>query len=452
MMISAHTQAVLLLTAHFGKDKSGPHRPLTPKDYGRFAEWLKSQSLTPERLLTGDPAKILGRWHDKAISGERVNALLERGSALALSVEKWLRAGLWVMTRSDADYPQRLKQRLRSDSPAVLFGCGNRGLLNAGGLAVVGSRKVKQADLSYSARIGEIAATAGVSIVSGGAKGIDETAMLGTLKHEGTAVGVLADDLLRACASAKYRRFLMDNSLVLVSPFNPEARFNVGHAMQRNKYIYCLADAALAVHSGKKGGTWSGAHEDLKESWVPLWVKRTNDPEAGNGELIAAGALEASDAIAGVDIAAFFRVTGKQPKTDQDLFSKTKVKLEEHSPSKESVADPGAMGDVKTTIELKNFADKSSNTMVADSAYEASTPQFMGMSQTTFYDLFVFKVQTLCANEPRTPDELIDALGLNKAQLNTWLKQAVENGTLKKLTKPVRYQMYSNKQGTLMLE
>ena len=35
--------------------------------------------------------------------------------------------------------------------------------------------------------------------------------------------------------------------LVLVSSYDPSARFNVGHAMQRNKAIYALAEAALIV-------------------------------------------------------------------------------------------------------------------------------------------------------------------------------------------------------------
>ncbi len=44
--------------------------------------------------------------------------------------------------------------------------------------------------------------------------------------------------------------------------------------MQRNKYIYSLADAAMVVHSGDSGGTWTGAKENLKKQWVPLWVKQ----------------------------------------------------------------------------------------------------------------------------------------------------------------------------------
>lgn len=52
----------------------------------------------------------------------------------------------------------------------------------------------------------------------------------------GHVVGVLADSLLKSATSAKWRKGLMDGNVVLVSPFFPEAGFNVGNAMARNKY------------------------------------------------------------------------------------------------------------------------------------------------------------------------------------------------------------------------
>ena len=126
--------------------------------------------------------------------------------------------------------------------------------------------------------------------MSGGARGIDEAAMQGALAHEGTGIGVLADSLLRAATSAKYRKALMANNLVLISPFNPEAGFDVGNAMSRNKYIYCLADAAVVVSSTKnKGGTWNGAIENLRQKWVPLWVKSSSESSSGNAELVRQG-------------------------------------------------------------------------------------------------------------------------------------------------------------------
>ena len=69
-------------------------------------------------------------------------ALLSRGHSLAIAIEKWQLAGLWVVTRSDADYPKRLKSRLKKNSPPVLFGCGDPALLNMGGIAFIGSAKL----------------------------------------------------------------------------------------------------------------------------------------------------------------------------------------------------------------------------------------------------------------------------------------------------------------------
>ena len=84
--------------------------------------------------------------------------------------------------------------------------------------------------------------------------------MLGALQSEGTSIGVMANNLLRASTFEKYREHLRSGNLILVSPFSPEAGFNVGNAMSRNKCIYCLSDAAVAVNSEpQKGGTWYGA-------------------------------------------------------------------------------------------------------------------------------------------------------------------------------------------------
>lgn len=113
--------------------------------------------------------------------------------------------------------------------------------------------------------------------------------MRGAMQNGGPVIGVLADSLLRAATSAKWRPGLMAGNLVLASPFYPEAGFNAGNAMARNRYIYCLADSSVVVHSGKKGGTLNGAEENLRKKWVPLWVKPTDDAGAANAALVAKG-------------------------------------------------------------------------------------------------------------------------------------------------------------------
>ena len=288
-LLSPTAQATLLLTSYFSKASNESAKPLSNSEWGRFALWLKENSITPADLLVGDPQALLQGWHDKRISVERIVELLKRGHSLALAMEKWQRAGLWVVTRSDSEYPKRLKQRLKTDCPPVLFGCGNKALLTVGGLAVIGSRNASDPDLAFTDQVGAKAASENIAIVSGGARGVDETVMIGAMQQGGMVIGVMADHLLRAATSSKWRKGLMEGHVVLVSPFYPEAGFNVGNAMARNKYIYCLADSALVIHSGKKGGTLSGAQENLKKAWVPLWIKQTTDKEAANANLVAKG-------------------------------------------------------------------------------------------------------------------------------------------------------------------
>jgi predicted Rossmann fold nucleotide-binding protein DprA/Smf involved in DNA uptake len=313
------TQAVLLLTADFSKSaKSDPLTlltPLTPTEWGRFALWLKESGLQPEALLVNDPAGLLAGWSDDKITVDRIISLLRRAPALAMALEKWQRAGLWVVTRADPQYPRRLKERLKNASPPLFFGCGNRNLLGQRGIAVVGARDAKGEDLELARRLGEMAADQGWNIVSGGARGIDESAMLGALERGGTAVGVLPNNLLRVATSAKYRSALMSDNAVLLSPFNPEAGFEVANAMVRNRYIYCLADAAVAIAAGKgKGGTWNGALDNLKHGWTPLWVnptptptskptpKSSPDPASGSSKLILQGAGALPDDLASLNL------------------------------------------------------------------------------------------------------------------------------------------------------
>jgi len=293
MSASPQTQAILLLTVQFTKPAPGDPEPLTPAEWGRFAAWLKGQEKSPGLLLmTGaDPTAVLQGWLDPSVTPDRIRHLLGRSGAMGLALERWQRAGLWVMTRSDADYPARLKKRLKLVAPPVLFGCGDRGLLERTGIGVVGSRAATEQELGEASRLGGGIASQGFSVVSGGARGVDETAMLSALETRGTVTGVLPDGLLRAATSAKYRPGLMGKNLVLVSPFSPEAGFDAGQAMARNKYIYCLADAAIVVAARKaSGGTWSGAAENLKHGWVSLWVAEHADPDSGNAALVERGA------------------------------------------------------------------------------------------------------------------------------------------------------------------
>ena len=108
----------------------------------------------------------------------------------------------------------------------------------------------------------------------------------------GRAAGVLADSLAKTAMNREHRNLVLDGRLVLVSPYDPGAGFNVGHAMQRNKLIYALADYAVVVSSElETGGTWRGATEALRAKWCPVFARTGHDTLPGNQEILKKGAL-----------------------------------------------------------------------------------------------------------------------------------------------------------------
>ena len=291
--LSPNAQAILLLTAPLIVGHGTPLPDLlSPGEYKRLARQLRDVQCQPADLLSPAAAELL-RACQPVIEAGRLLRLLGRGFLLSQAVERWRARAIWVVSRADPDYPRRLKARLREGAPAVLYGCGDIGLLETGGLAVVGSRHVDDGSIEYAMDVGRLAARAGRTLVSGGAKGIDQAAVRGALEAGGKASGVLADSLEKTAMNREQRNPLIDGRLVLISPYDPGAGFNVGNAMRRNKLIYALADASLVVSSDfNKGGTWAGATEQLdKLRLVPVYVRSPSDSSQGLDALRKKGAI-----------------------------------------------------------------------------------------------------------------------------------------------------------------
>ena len=418
----------MLLTVSFGKSDAEASKPLTPTEWADFAVWLNNGRLTPGDLLKCDVVEALQGWEHPKVTARRVQALLNRGAALGFALEKWARAGLWVVTRSDSDYPSRLKQRLRHKAPAILFGCGNRERLTANGIAVVGSRHARDIDIDFAASAGRRAAEYGKLVVSGGAAGVDQAAMFGALLAEGTAVGVLGNDLLRAASSTKYRRHLMSGDLALISPFNPEARFRVGNAMARNKYIYCLAyDAIVVCSTPDGGGTWGGAVENLRNEWVPVAVKRTESANSGNPRLVELGGrwLEGlDDPVFGTRLDVI--EPGQNPNQRHDAVTQT-------SGAQQAKATGSVDPLLDSPQELSPVTEQTGNTIAGEGCAEASVAPAEDL-----YRKVQSLVSLLCA-EPKQAKAIADALGVTKPTADAWINRLVQQSVLERLSKPVRY-------------
>src|SRR6185503_7448959 len=150
-------------------------------------------------------------------------------------IERLTELDIWIITRLDEDFPPRLTERLKGAAPVILYGAGEPQLLNRRGLAVVGSRNIDQRGHALTEFIGNACAESKLMVYSGGARGVDKTAMGAALAAGGKAAGLLADSLERALGAADARTALEEGQLVLATPYSPHASFNVGMAMARNK-------------------------------------------------------------------------------------------------------------------------------------------------------------------------------------------------------------------------
>ena len=415
--LTPNTQAILLLTAPLIAGRGESSRDLLSLgEYNRLARILREKQKQPADLLAPDAHELI-ELCAQPFGRARLDALLGRGFLLSQAVERWNARAIWVVSRADARYPKRLKSRLKEDAPPLLYGCGEIALLEKGGLAVVGSRHVDDELISFTENVGRISAEAHRSIVSGGAKGIDRAAMHGALLAGGDVAGVMADSLERAALARDNREPLMEGRLVLVSPYDPSAGFNVGHAMQRNKLIYALADASLVVTSDfEKGGTWAGAIEQLERlRFVPVFVRNGAHAGKGNLALLNRGGKpwpnpQSANEL-GLTLVAASESIAAEPK--QDTLPLT---LREESAAYE--ATPIATS-VKTAVK-----DDESVTHKPQPSPEAEL----------FETVRAILVRELVT--PRTEEEVTILLAVTKPQAKTWLARLVEAAILEKVTKP----------------
>jgi len=449
--LSPNTQAILLLTAPLiaGRGTASPDL-LSPGEYKRLARHLREIQRQPADLVSPDAAKIL-RACQPVIDESRLQRLLGRGFLLSQVIERWQARAIWVVSRADAEYPRRLKARLREDAPAVIYGCGDMSLLDAGGLAVVGSRHVDDSLINYTMAVGRLAARAGSALVSGGAKGIDQAAMRGALEAGGKVCGVLADSLEKTTMNREHRNLLLDGQLVLISPYDPSAGFNVGNAMQRNKLIYALTDASLVVSSDlNKGGTWAGAIEQLdKLKFVPVYVRSTGEPSVGLDGLRKKGALPWPNPQNVDSFEDVFNVAMPAPTTSPQvgfaLFSNDGPSPADAIPSApvplDSTPEPQIgsepLGPVDVVPDARPpVAASEAPPPVTSGA--ATSPQPESNPAEELFAAVRRAIQQLLSG-PMKDVEVAEALDVSNAQAKAWLQRLVDDGVIEKQKKPAGY-------------
>ncbi|HIF9142465.1 TPA: DNA-processing protein DprA [Photobacterium damselae] len=413
--LSPNTKAILLLTAPLIAGRNEQSADLiTPHEYKRLARYLREIQRQPSDFLSNDAKElILSCGH--IVDTARISRLIGRGFLLSQVVEQWRSHSIWVISRADPHYPIRLKRALREDAPAILYGCGDIRLLDTGGLAVVGPRKAEEPLLSYANNIGKLCASAQRTLISGGARGVDIAAMTGAQLAGGVVCNVMAENLEKAAINRNNREHILNHKLVLVSAYDPKARFNVGHAMQRNKLIYGLSQVALVVDAtANKGGTWAGAAEQLDNlNLVPVYVRSSGPESKGLEALKTKGAIPWPNPSNAMEIAEIL----------------DKLHTVNHSTSMQMT---GSLFD--NLNELEESTKIPEKPSLQEQEQENTKQDYSERLFSVVQSVLVEMLET-----PMNEKEVAEKLNVSKSQVAAWLALLVRKEKLTKLTKPVRY-------------
>ena len=263
--MTAAERGFLLLCAELGDGQ----KPLTPAQLRTLRVRVLArdpEAPVPDRPMDAADLRALG--YDRAMAA-RIAALLDREKALETYLSVAAELGIRPLSRVSPDYPPRLR-RLGDAAPAVLFCRGNAALLSRPAVALVGSRELTASGRAFAERVGLLAAREGFVLVSGNAKGADQTAQAACLAAGGAVVAVLPDGLREHPPENERIVYLCRDGWHL-----PMAPYR---ALDRNRLIHALGEKTLAAQSRRTGGTWSGSEENLRRGWSPLFVNADGGP------------------------------------------------------------------------------------------------------------------------------------------------------------------------------
>jgi DNA processing protein len=323
---SLNDNSFVLLLLHsslgFKYNNEESYKLYSPTEFGTLYNQVRDSQLENiKNLLTTDIETIQSMLNLSEYETARLKYLLGRSANLSLELTKLSSLGVNVTTVFEQDYPRKLVKKLDKKAPYILYFCGNMNLTQNNGVAVVGSRKIDEQAEQFISTLTQKCATESFTIISGGAKGTDGLAEKFGLEHGCKIISVVPDSLAKRIKNKSIRTALINNDMLLLSSSDPNAHFAAYRAMERNKYIYGLADYSVIVSSSNnEGGTWAGAIENLKFDWTPSFVRDDVGVPSGNKELISRGVSPiTSDDIARKSLLDTFSITSnKKEKYIQD--------------------------------------------------------------------------------------------------------------------------------------
>lgn len=320
------------------------------------------------------------------------DALADGELALAQSL------GVRLILKGDDEYPALLRQI--PSAPPLLY---VRGTLRPGDLdrypvAIVGSRRATAYGIEQAERFAGVLARSGITIVSGGARGIDTAAHRGALRSGGRTIAILG------CGLAKC--YPPENEALFESIANPQS--GLGGAIiselplqtspdsdnfpARNRLISGLCLGVIVIEAGRQSGSLITARlaaEEHNREVMAVPGRVDSAASAGTHELLKEGA--AALVTDPADVLAILETPARHAHGGTHVHRYAPVEAEGGLFGADSSADDASADDAATVEEAIARVPMSAGSLPLSEAQRA----IMGALE-----------------EPLTVDDLLKATGL----------------------------------------
>jgi DNA processing protein len=246
---------------------------------------------TPARILLARPSELraiegvgpdlaeaIAHWED------RVN--------LAAELERIAAFGAKVITQASPEYPVLLREI--HTAPILLYVWGELDPRDRHSVGVVGSRSASHYGLECAKKFAYQLAYAGMTVVSGLARGIDTAAHQGALAARGRTIAVLGSGLgqIYPKENIPLAEKIAAGSGAVVTEFSMEVKADVQSFPMRNRIVAGWGSGVLVVEAGLNSGALITASQALDQGRnvyaVPGQIDRPQ--AAGSNRLIQQGA------------------------------------------------------------------------------------------------------------------------------------------------------------------
>ena len=226
---------------------------------------------------------------DKRTIEELENTRLSLDPAEAY--EQMLNAGVAALTPDDDGYPRRLREI--PDPPPLLYIRGQLLERDEWSLAIVGTRRPTPYGVQVTRTLTSELANAGLTIVSGLARGVDGIAHETTLDQNGRTLAIVASGLDRVYPPEHKRLAarILDSGGAMLSEYPLGKRPDARYFPRRNRIIAGVALGALVTEAGEKSGTWHTVTSALDQGREVFAVPGpiTSDQSVGANNIIKRG-------------------------------------------------------------------------------------------------------------------------------------------------------------------